>query len=1014
MPERRAAGAVEGWLRPVIRSLSEARAQPKGLLRASRLGGDASRVQNDASRLPVIALLLAAAASARAAPAVIVAPAQASPMEVLAAREIRRYTYLRTGSLLPLVSSRPAGAEAIVVARKSRPVVATAPKAVRTAAASLRSQEYLLRTAGPTVYVVGGDDAGTLYGAYRLAEKLGVRFYLHGDVIPEPRVPFRLPALNERRSPLFALRGIQPFHDFPEGPDWWNADDYKAVIGQLPKMGMNFVGLHVYPEGKPSAEPGVWIGRPEDIRPDGAVGSAYPSAWQNTILGTWGYAPKPTSRFLFGAATLFDRDDFGAEVMRGLTPRPASPEGQNLLFRRAGRMLGDVFSYAKGLGVQTCIGTEVPLTVPEAVRAKLRALDADTESSPAIRRVYEGIFSRLTAVGPPDWYWLWTPEPWTWQAVPAADIDAAVRDMRLAQEAWAAVRPPFRLAACGWVLGPPQDPTLLDRALPKSWALSCINRQVGNSPVDPAFAGVRGRGKWAIPWLEDDPGLTIPQLWAGRMRRDAADALGYGCDGLMGIHWRTRVLGPNIAALAAAAWRQEPGWASGIPEEHTDGETASYPDSAIARTENDPVYRDVRYNLTGYSLRVPNGSYKVTLQFCEVHYDRHGARVFDVSLQGERVIEGLDVFERVGRNAALDFEFHDVKVTDGVLKVGFTPIVEYPAVAGIVIERPGYTRRVNCGGPAWGGWEADIGGIAAERYAPVDDFYRDWALANFGREAARDIAAVFARVDGRLPRPAGWTDGPGGISPDPRPWSGVAPAYGFVSELEELRPRVRGAANLARYDEWLTTFRYLRDVAHLCCEWAEMDRRVAAANGTDPKEGRYSEALEARVKVVSRLSAVYEGLLASAMTQGDLGTIANWEQRAVDRILGPSEAALGVGYPNGLPQHGAPPTWYSGPPRVFVPTVRTAVAPNEDLRLTVLALAEGDVRDAALWWRRMGQGAWHRVPLRHRARGVYDVAVDVPADGLEYRVGFTDGHGRRASWPQGGAVQTVILAPMKG
>jgi hypothetical protein len=955
----------------------------------------------------------------RAVPAVILTPAKASPLETLAAREVRRYTYLRTGRLLPVVTSRPAGVAAVVVARKGRPILATAPAGVRSATATLRSQEYLLRTEGRTVYVIGGDEAGTLYGAYRFAERLGVRFYLHGDVVPEPRAPFRLPVLNERRSPLFALRGIQPFHDFPEGPDWWDADDYKAVIGQLPKLGMNFIGLHVYPEDRPSAEPGVWIGRPEDIGPGGTVRNSYPSAWQNTMLGTWGYAPKPTSDFLFGADTLFDRDDFGADVMRGLTPRPATPEKQNLLFDRAGRMLGDVFGYARRLGVQTCIGTEVPLTIPAAVRSRLPEPDRDPASPATVRRLYEGIFRRLTAASPPDWYWLWTPEYWTWQTVPQTDVEAAVRDMRLAQEAWEAVRPPFKLATCGWVLGPPQDPTLLDRVLPKSWALSCINRQVGNSPVDPAFAAVKGRGKWAIPWLEDDPGLTIPQLWAGRMRRDAADALKYGCDGLMGIHWRTRALAPNVAALAAAGWRQERGWSSTISGERTDGQTANYPDSAIARTEDDPIYRDVRYNLTGYTLKVPNGSYKVTLQFCEVHYDRHGARVFDVSLQGRPVIDDLDVYERVGRNAALDFEFRDVKVVDGTLKIGFTPVVEFPFIAGIVIEGPRYTRRINCGGPAWGGWEADIGSTEANRYAPVDDFYRDWALANFGREAARDIAAVFARVDGKLPRPAGWTDGPGGISPDPRPWSEVAPSYAFVGELERLLPRVRGAANRARFEEWLATFRYLRDVGHLCCEWAEMDRRIAAAKGTDPKDGRYSEALEARVKVISRLRAIYDGLLGCAMTKGDLGAIANWEQRAVDRILGPSEAALRAGYPGGLPEHAVPRTWYSGPPRVFVPTVRTAVAVGEDLALTVLTLAEGGARDAALWWRPMGRGAWRRLPLRRRARGVYEVvlpAADIGADGIEYRVGVADSLGRRAAWPPGppGSAQTVITAPLKG
>ena len=44
------------------------------------------------------------------------------------------------------------------------------------------------------------------------------------------------------------------------------------------------------------------------------------------------------------------------------------------------------------------------------------------------------------------------------------------------------------------------------------------------------------------------------QLWVGRLRKDALDSYRYGCSGLIGIHWRTRDLSPNISALAKAAW----------------------------------------------------------------------------------------------------------------------------------------------------------------------------------------------------------------------------------------------------------------------------------------------------------------------------------------------------------------------------------------------------------------------------------------------------------------------------
>ena len=135
---------------------------------------------------------------------------------------------------------------------------------------SLQPQQYLLKTipldsgdGKPVLLVVGGDPVGTLYGAYRLAEHLGVRFYLHGDVVPDGKMTLTLPTLDERGEPLFQTRGIQPFHDFPEGPDWWSTDDYKAIIAQLPKLRMNFFGLHTYPQGGVGPEPTVWIGLKE-------------------------------------------------------------------------------------------------------------------------------------------------------------------------------------------------------------------------------------------------------------------------------------------------------------------------------------------------------------------------------------------------------------------------------------------------------------------------------------------------------------------------------------------------------------------------------------------------------------------------------------------------------------------------------------------------------------------------------------------------------------------------------
>ena len=58
-------------------------------------------------------------------------------------------------------------------------------------------------------------------------------------------------------------------------------------------------------------------------------------------------------------------------------------------------------------------------------------------------------------------------------------------------------------------------------------APGAISRNLGYEEVDAGFGRIAGRQKWAIPWLESDSrnGLAAVQLFAGRGRRDAADAL---------------------------------------------------------------------------------------------------------------------------------------------------------------------------------------------------------------------------------------------------------------------------------------------------------------------------------------------------------------------------------------------------------------------------------------------------------------------------------------------------------
>jgi len=131
---------------------------------------------------------------------------------------------------------------------------------------------------------------------------------------------------------------------------------------------------------------------------------------------------------------------------------------------------------------------------------------------------------------------------------------------------------------------------------------------------------------------------------------------------LMGLHWRTRILGPNIFALAQAAWNQGD-WsrpAASEPDTPQDitvvgGKTATFLNNSIAGSEDVTLYQSVRYDLQGYRFAIPNGPCRVTLRFCEPAYSTAGKRVFGVKLQGKEVIRGLDIFARVGQNKALTY-----------------------------------------------------------------------------------------------------------------------------------------------------------------------------------------------------------------------------------------------------------------------------------------------------------------------------------------------------------------------
>ncbi len=230
---------------------------------------------------------------------VLIIPTDATFREQVAALDLKRYIYLRTGTLVPIESREagklPSAGDAIVIGAKARPLIQgiTHGLPIEGSIAGLAPEAYALesipRDGRMVLLITGGDDTGALYGAYDMAERLGVRFYLAGDVLPEDRTTLDLAGIHVSHAPIFTTRGIM---DGNCGETWpaWGPDEYLSTVTQLAKQKMNFI----------RSQEQYWWGLPDEVQDDGSVSWACDPGHFNCFPTTLAAGNKPE----FGADRL--------------------------------------------------------------------------------------------------------------------------------------------------------------------------------------------------------------------------------------------------------------------------------------------------------------------------------------------------------------------------------------------------------------------------------------------------------------------------------------------------------------------------------------------------------------------------------------------------------------------------------------------------------------------------------------------------------------------------------------
>jgi len=370
-------------------------------------------------------------------------------------------------------------------------------------------------------------------------------------------------------KPAFAIRGTLPWHNFLSGPSAWNESDYRAYMDDLAAKGLNFVAFHCYTGGEeryaPYVEPLIQV-KYRDVLPEAGL--------DTSLTARWGYRPLSVQEFVFGTANSFDlpagTHAFGADCA-------VTAHSNEDRYRQAQSLMRKVIKMAHERGIQVAMGFEFGIHPPELASivphdSRIAGAMLPDPTHPANIEILQATVDDVVTSYPGiDWVWLWLHEHSHFVAPPQlsgrfrefynrekANFSGASNEHDVFTGVWslAQVRqvheylarrsPKTRLVIGGWGGLLPVLPGL-DRALPRDIVFSCLS----DSPVLGEVA--KHRPTWAVPWLEYDGWLWHLQLQAAAVSKQVKAAHAANLTGVIGIHWRTEEIRPNLEALALTA-----------------------------------------------------------------------------------------------------------------------------------------------------------------------------------------------------------------------------------------------------------------------------------------------------------------------------------------------------------------------------------------------------------------------------------------------------------------------------
>ncbi|WP_439883480.1 malectin domain-containing carbohydrate-binding protein [Pontibacter sp. MBLB2868] len=145
--------------------------------------------------------------------------------------------------------------------------------------------------------------------------------------------------------------------------------------------------------------------------------------------------------------------------------------------------------------------------------------------------------------------------------------------------------------------------------------------------------------------------------------------------------------GPQYKDTQSRTWAADAGFAGGV---------TSSKSFDVAGTSDDALYLTYRYASSGapfsYNVQLSAGTYTIKLHFMEPYFGAPGGgtgsagrRVFNVDVEGQRVLSNFDIFAQNGAATAVVKTFEGVTVSDGTLNIDFSSIKDNAIVSAIEI-----------------------------------------------------------------------------------------------------------------------------------------------------------------------------------------------------------------------------------------------------------------------------------------------------------------------------------------